>query len=78
MALLIPAVRRSRRRPVARRSRFPHLAANPTVWLERIVSPLLTEFLQVVYTLFVPAVLLDRLPACGESGRSASSNIMLF
>jgi membrane-associated phospholipid phosphatase len=31
--------------------------ANPTVWLERIQSPLLTEYLQVVYTLFVPAVL---------------------
>jgi membrane-associated phospholipid phosphatase len=31
--------------------------ANPTVWLERIQSPLFTEYLQVVYTLFVPAVL---------------------
>jgi membrane-associated phospholipid phosphatase len=31
--------------------------ANPTVWLERIQSPLLTEYMQVVYTLFVPAVL---------------------
>jgi membrane-associated phospholipid phosphatase len=30
---------------------------NPTVWLERVSSPALTEFLQVVYTLFVPAVL---------------------
>ena len=32
--------------------------AYPTVWLERIASPGLTEFLQIVYTLFVPAVLL--------------------
>jgi membrane-associated phospholipid phosphatase len=32
--------------------------ANPTVWLERIYSPVLTEFLQLVYTLFIPAVLL--------------------
>jgi membrane-associated phospholipid phosphatase len=32
--------------------------ANPTVWLERLHSRGLTEFLQVVYTLFVPAVLL--------------------
>ena len=32
--------------------------AHPTVWLERIQSPLLTEFLQIVYTLFIPAVLL--------------------
>jgi membrane-associated phospholipid phosphatase len=31
--------------------------ANPTVWLERIQTPLLTEYLQVVYTLFVPVVL---------------------
>ena len=52
-------------------------SANPTVWLERIYSPVLTEFLQVVYTLFIPAVLFV---ACcsGESGASASSNIMLF
>ena len=27
------------------------------MWLERIQSPLLTEFLQIVYSLFVPAVL---------------------
>jgi membrane-associated phospholipid phosphatase len=32
--------------------------SNPTVWLERIQTPLLTEYLQVVYTLFVPVVLL--------------------
>jgi membrane-associated phospholipid phosphatase len=31
--------------------------ANPTVWLERIQSRGLTEYLQIVYTLFVPAVL---------------------
>jgi len=31
---------------------------HPTVWLERIQSPVLTELLQVAYTLFVPAVLL--------------------
>jgi len=32
--------------------------ANPTVWLERIQSPLLTEYLQIIYTLFIPVVLL--------------------
>lgn len=32
--------------------------ANPTVWLERIEVSWLTLFLQIVYTLFVPAVLL--------------------
>ena len=31
---------------------------NPTVWLEQISSPILTEYLQMVYALFVPAVLL--------------------
>jgi membrane-associated phospholipid phosphatase len=31
---------------------------DPTVWLERIQTPLLTEYLQIVYTLFIPAVLL--------------------
>ena len=31
---------------------------HPTVWLERIQSPLLTELLQLAYSLFVPAVLL--------------------
>lgn len=30
----------------------------PTVWLERIQNPILTEVMQLVYALFVPAVLL--------------------
>jgi membrane-associated phospholipid phosphatase len=32
--------------------------ANPTLWLERFRSPALAEFLEIVYSLFVPAVLL--------------------
>ena len=32
--------------------------ANPTVWLERVQSPPLTELLQLAYSLFVPSVLL--------------------
>ena len=32
--------------------------ANPTIWLERLQSPWLTDFLQFAYALFVPAVLL--------------------
>ena len=32
--------------------------AYPSIWLERIYSPGLSEYLQVVYTLFIPAVLL--------------------
>ena len=31
--------------------------ADPTVWVERLYTPLLTEFLQAIYTLFIPAVL---------------------
>lgn len=31
--------------------------ANPTVWLERIQTPLLTELLQITYALFVPMFL---------------------
>jgi len=31
--------------------------AHPSLWLEHIYSPWLTEYLQVVYTLFIPAVL---------------------
>jgi len=31
--------------------------ANPRFWLERMHEPWLTEILQVVYSLFVPAVL---------------------
>jgi len=31
---------------------------HPTVWLERLYAPWLTEFLQIAYSLFIPAVLL--------------------
>jgi membrane-associated phospholipid phosphatase len=58
MAVLIPAIRG---RDVD--AELAHLdyriwGANPAVWLERISTPALTEFLQIVYTLFVPVVLL--------------------
>ena len=36
---------------------FRFWGVHPTVWLERVCSPALTELLQIVYTLFVPAVL---------------------
>src|SRR5580658_9248612 len=57
MATLIPGVR-----GVAADQRLADLDfsiwhANPTVWLERIQTPVLTDFLQLVYTLFIPAVL---------------------
>jgi membrane-associated phospholipid phosphatase len=58
MAALIPAVRRSDADQWLADLDFRIWHAYPTVWLERIFNPPLTEFLQIVYTLFVPAVLL--------------------
>ena len=58
MALLIPAVRHgdADRWLASLDFRFWH--ANPCVWLERIQTPALTEFEQIVYSLFIPAVIL--------------------
>ena len=58
MAVLIPAIRRSDADQWLASADRAFWHANPTVWLERISSPPVTEFLQVVYTLFVPVVLL--------------------
>ncbi|MCU1237264.1 MAG: phosphoesterase, PA-phosphatase related [Candidatus Solibacter sp.] len=57
MALFIPAVRHSNGDLWLSNLDAAIWGAHPTVWLERIHNPVLTEFLQVVYTLFVPAVL---------------------
>jgi membrane-associated phospholipid phosphatase len=57
MALFIPAVRHTDADQWLADLDFRLWGAHPTVWLERIGNPWLTEFLQVVYTLFVPAVL---------------------
>ena len=57
MALFIPAVRSSDADQWLADVDFRVWGAHPSVWLERIHTPVLTEFLQVVYTLFVPAVL---------------------
>jgi membrane-associated phospholipid phosphatase len=58
MALFITAIRRTDADRLLADVDLRLWHANPTVWLERIQSPALTEFLQVIYTLFVPAVLL--------------------
>jgi membrane-associated phospholipid phosphatase len=58
MALFIPVIRGWDADQALARLDFRFWGANPTVWLERIQSRGLTEFLQIVYTLFVPAVLL--------------------
>jgi membrane-associated phospholipid phosphatase len=58
MAVLIPAVRHSDADQWLADVDRAIWGVNPTVWLERVHSPALTEFLQIVYTLFVPIVLL--------------------
>ncbi len=58
MALFIPAIRHSDSDQWLADLDYRIWNAHPTVWLERVQTPGLTEFLQLVYTLFVPAVLL--------------------
>jgi membrane-associated phospholipid phosphatase len=58
MAVLIPPIRHSSADRWLADLDFHLWHANPTIWLERIYSAGLTEYLQVVYTLFIPAVLL--------------------
>jgi membrane-associated phospholipid phosphatase len=58
MAMLIPAIRHSDADGWLAAADFRFWGAHPTIWLERVYSPALTEYLQIVYTLFVPAVLL--------------------
>lgn len=58
MSILIPTIRGvDLDRPLADLDRAIW-GMDPTVWLERIQTPLLTETLQILYSLFVPAVLL--------------------
>jgi membrane-associated phospholipid phosphatase len=58
MAKLIPAVRGSNADQALANLDYRIWHANPCVWLERIQTRGLTEFLQICYTLFLPAVLL--------------------
>jgi len=58
MAVLIPAMRGKDVDAELARLDYRFWGAHPTVWLERMTTPLLTEYLQIVYTLFVPMVLL--------------------
>lgn len=57
MALFIPAIRGSDADRWLADLDYRIWHAHPTVWLERIHTPALTEVLQIIYTLFVPAVL---------------------
>jgi membrane-associated phospholipid phosphatase len=58
MALFIPAIRHTDSDRWLADLDYRLWHANPTFWLERIYNPVLTEYLQWAYTLFVPAVLL--------------------
>lgn len=58
MAILIPAVRGVTTDQWLADLDFSIWHANPTVWLERVQTPALTDFLQIAYTLYVPAVVL--------------------
>jgi len=58
MDFLVPAIRHTSMDQWLADIDYSIWHAHPTVWLERIQSPPLTEYLQIVYTLFVPAVLL--------------------
>jgi membrane-associated phospholipid phosphatase len=58
MDILVPAVRHRNYDQWLADLDYAVWHANPTVWLERIQSPAFTEYLQIVYTLFVPAILL--------------------
>src|SRR5438445_8734699 len=58
MSILIPALRRTEADAALARIDFAVWGANPTVWLERLRSPMLAELLEIVYSGFVPAVLL--------------------
>jgi membrane-associated phospholipid phosphatase len=57
MALFIPAVRGVDADRALANLDHRWWGADPTVWVERLYSPALTEFLQAIYTLFIPAVL---------------------
>jgi len=58
MALLIPAVRHTDSDQWLADLDFRLWGVHPTVWLERIHTPAMTEFLQAIYTVFIPVVLL--------------------
>jgi membrane-associated phospholipid phosphatase len=58
MAILIPAIRRRDYDAQMASLDYRIWGAHPTVWLERLQNPWLTEFLQIVYTLFIPSVVL--------------------
>ena len=77
MALFIRAVRHTDADQWLADLDFRIWGAHPSVWMERIHTPVLTEFLQVVYTLFVPAVLLIA-AVLWKKGRTADFQYYAF
>lgn len=57
MSILIPAIRGTDLDAAMARLDYAIWGVHPTVWLERVQAPWLTESLQIVYTLFLPGVL---------------------
>jgi hypothetical protein len=58
MGLIIPAVRQADYDAALASWDLAIFGVHPAVWFEQIQTPLLTEFLQIAYALFVPSVLL--------------------
>ena len=58
MNILIPGIRRGTADAALARIDYAVLHVHPTVWIERLHHPLLTEYLQIVYSFFIPALLL--------------------
>jgi len=58
MSILIPALRNGNADAALAKLDYSVWGANPTVWLERFRSPALAEVLQIVYSGFVPAILM--------------------
>ena len=57
MAVLIPSVRHSDADRWLASLDFRVWHENPCIWLERLQTPAFVEFEQIVYTLFIPAVI---------------------
>jgi membrane-associated phospholipid phosphatase len=58
MAMIIAGIRHNHADRALAAIDYAFWGAYPTVWLERFYSPAFTEFLQIIYTLFLPVALL--------------------
>ena len=57
MSVIIRSIREARSDAMLAAWDFALWHAHPTVWLERVQFPLVVELLQIIYALFVPAIL---------------------